>query len=391
VTICCVLPDVRVPTDLHVRTFLCHCESTIGIRLVNVEYRYFVASFTSHAYSVKALYLRVYCSVMKDISESVCLGIEGTAHTFGVGIVTQSDVLANESDSYSGVGIHPREAADHHAEVAGSILRKSLEKAGISLKDIDLISFSQGPGLGPCLRIAATCARTLSLRLQKPLIGVNHCVAHIEVGRWITGAGDPVTLYVSGGNTQIIAYAGKRYRVFGETLDIGLGNMQDIFGREVGMGFPCYKEMDNMVEQGNYIPGLSYTVKGNDFSFSGILTQAVNMVKEYDLQDVTKSLMEHAYAMVVEATERAMAHTEKNELLLTGGVAASPRLQEMCRVMCKERGASFFVPPQQLCRDNGAMIAYQGLLEFEHGGRMDFDETVVRQKWRTDDVDVTWL
>ena len=319
------------------------------------------------------------------------LGVEGTAHTFGVGIVTSTEVLANVTDSYSGIGIHPREAADHHAEVAGRTLRKALKTAHISLKDIDLISFSQGPGLGPCLRIAATGARTLSLRLEKPLIGVNHCVAHVEVGKWVTGAEDPVTLYVSGGNTQIIAYSGGRYRVFGETLDIGIGNMQDYFGREVGMGFPCYKEMDEMVEKGLYIPGLPYTVKGNDFSFSGLLTQAIKMTEKYDVRDVTKSLMEHAYAMVTEATERAMAHTEKTELLLTGGVAASPRLQEMCQIMCTERGASFYVPPQELCRDNGAMIAYEGLLEYTHGKRMNFEETVVRQKWRTDEVEVTWL
>lgn len=334
---------------------------------------------------------KLYLPEIIEEDSMLCLGIEGTAHTFGVGIVTESTVLANESDSYSGMGIHPRKAADHHAEVAGTVLREALEKSKISLHDIDVISFSQGPGLGPCLRIAATCARTLSLRLEKSIIGVNHCVAHIEVGKWTTAAEDPVTLYVSGGNTQIIAYAGRRYRVFGETLDIGIGNMQDIFGREVGLGFPCYKEIDDMVEKGEYVPGLPYTVKGNDFSFSGLLTQAIKMVKTHDLQDVTKSFMENAYAMVVEATERAMAHTEKTELLLTGGVAASPRLQEMCSLMCEERGASFYVPPRTLCRDNGAMIAYQGLLEHQHGRKMNFDETVVNQKWRTDDVDVIWL
>ncbi|MBU7030930.1 MAG: bifunctional N(6)-L-threonylcarbamoyladenine synthase/serine/threonine protein kinase [Theionarchaea archaeon] len=321
----------------------------------------------------------------------ICLGIEGTAHTFGVGIVTERDVMANESHSYSGIGIHPREAADHHAEYGGTVLTAALKKAGISIHDVDLISFSQGPGLGPCLRIAATCARTLSLRLERPIVGINHCVAHVEVGRWTTDARDPVTLYVSGGNTQIIAYAGGRYRVFGETLDIGIGNMQDYFGREAGLGFPCYKEIDEMILEGTYIPGLPYTVKGNDFSFSGLLTQALKMTSEHDLPDVTKSIMEHAYAMVVEATERAMAHTEKNELLLTGGIAAAPRLQEMCQIMCNERGASFYVPPRSLCRDNGAMIAYEGLLEYTHGKRMNIDETAVRQKWRTDEVEVSWL
>ncbi|MBU7013880.1 MAG: bifunctional N(6)-L-threonylcarbamoyladenine synthase/serine/threonine protein kinase [Theionarchaea archaeon] len=320
----------------------------------------------------------------------ICLGIESTAHTFGVGIVTEDEVLANESDSYSGVGIHPREAADHHAEVAGRVLKQALKKADIGVTDTDVVSFSKGPGLGPCLRIAATCARTISLQSGIPIVGVNHCIAHVEVGRWVTEACDPVTLYVSGGNTQIIAYAGGRYRVFGETLDIGIGNMQDIFGREAGLPFPCYREMDKMVRTGVYIPGLPYTVKGNDFSFSGLLTQALKMVQEHTVENAAKSLMENAYAMVVEATERAMAHTEKTELLLTGGVAASPRLQEMCCTMCRERDASFYVPPHSLCRDNGAMIAHQGLLEYSHGKRMRLEDTVVSQKWRTDEVEITW-
>lgn len=322
----------------------------------------------------------------------LCLGIEGTAHTFGVGIVSESEVLANEYDSYSGVGIHPREAADHHAEVAGPVLRKALEKAQISVADIDLISFSQGPGLGPCLRIAATCARTLSLRLEKPVIGVNHCVAHVEVGRWTTDAEDPVTLYVSGGNTQIIAYAGGRYRVFGETLDIGIGNMRDMFAKEFGMEFPGGPKLDILASKSMNFIYLPYTVKGNDVAFSGVLSEAIKAVKSgYKLEDVAFSLQEVCFGMLVEATERAMAHTEKKELLLTGGVAAAPRLREMCQIMCEERDAQFFVPEFRLCADNGAMIAWEGLLEYMHGKRMDLEHTVVKQKWRTDEVEVSWM
>ncbi len=322
----------------------------------------------------------------------LCLGIEGTAHTFGVGIVTEKEVLSNEYDSYSGVGIHPREAADHHAEVAGEVLRRALEKAHISLKDIDLISFSQGPGLGPSLRIAATCARTLSLRLDKPILGVNHCVAHIEVGRWTTEAEDPVTLYVSGGNTQIIAYAGGRYRVFGETLDIGIGNMRDMFAKEFGMEFPGGPKLDKLASESTRLIYLPYTVKGNDVAFSGILSEAIKAVKSgHKLEDIAFSLQEVCFGMLVEATERAMAHTEKEELLLTGGVAAAPRLREMCQIMCEERDAQFYVPEFKLCADNGAMIAWEGLLEYMYGKRMSLDDTTAKQKWRTDEVDVLWM
>ncbi|MCK4433254.1 MAG: bifunctional N(6)-L-threonylcarbamoyladenine synthase/serine/threonine protein kinase [Methanomicrobia archaeon] len=321
----------------------------------------------------------------------ISLGIESTAHTLGIGIVTEKEVLANESSVYTGEGIHPRKAADHHADVLKNVLDSVLKKSDILLKDVDLISFSQGPGIGPCLRIGATAARTLSLRLKIPIIGVNHCVSHIEIGKFATGAKDPVTLYVSGGNTQIIAYAAQRYRVFGETLDIGIGNMQDMFGRALGLQFPCGKEIDALVSQGKKYLHLPYTVKGMDFSFTGVLTEALKHIGKEKKEDIAFSLMETAFSTIIEASERALAHTGKKELLLTGGVAASPRLRKMCEIMCNERGNKFYVPPFDLCRDNGAMIAYHGLIEYKSGKRMNLEETVVRQKWRTNEVEVTWL
>jgi N6-L-threonylcarbamoyladenine synthase len=321
----------------------------------------------------------------------ISLGIESTAHTLGIGIVTEQKILANESSSYTGKGIHPRKAADHHAEVIKNVLDDALAVSGKSLEEIELISFSQGPGIGPCLRIGATAARTLSLRLGIPIIGVNHCVSHIEIGKFATEATDPVTLYVSGGNTQIIAYAARRYRIFGETLDIGIGNMQDMFGRALGLSFPCGKEIDLLASRGKTYLSLPYTIKGMDFSFSGMLTEALKYREKEKEEDIAFSLMETAFSTVVEASERALAHTGKRELLLTGGVAASPRLREMCTIMCEERGDSFYVPPFTLCRDNGAMIAYHGLIAHKGGISMDLDETVVRQKWRTDEVEVRWI
>ena len=167
-----------------------------------------------------------------------CLGIESSADDFGVGIATFSgEILANKSDSYIPTegGIHPREAARHHAEVADKVLQEALTKAGIKANELTCIAFSQGPGLGPSLRTGATVARALASYLKIPLVGVNHSVAHIEIGKLQTGAKDPVTLYASGGNTMVTAYESGRYRVFGETLDIALGNCLDVFGREAGL------------------------------------------------------------------------------------------------------------------------------------------------------------
>jgi len=318
------------------------------------------------------------------------LGIESTAHTFGVGICDDRSILSNIVDSYSGEGIHPRLAADHHAKISADVVRAALSAAGISMDDIDLISFAQGPGLGPCLRIGATTARALSLSRDLPILGVNHCIAHIEVGRFLLGVKDPVTLYVSGGNTQILAFAGGRYRVFGETLDIGIGNMQDTYARSIGLDFPCGREIDELMSKGKDYLNIPYTIKGMDFSFSGMLTEAIKLSKKHGKEDVTYSLMETAFSIVIEATERALAHTQKKELLLAGGNAASPRLREMCDVMCKERGAEMFVPPFAVCRDNGAMIAVLGMVEYRSGKRMKIGETMVRQKWRTDEEEVPW-
>lgn len=324
----------------------------------------------------------------------LALGIEGTAHTIGVGIVDEHcRVLANVYDMVKPEkgGIHPREAANHHAELAAPMIRKAVEVAGIGLDDLDVVTFSQGPGLGPCLRTVATAARALSLSLDIPLVGVNHCVAHLEIGRGVTGCKDPALLYVSGGNTQVIAYARGRYRVFGETLDIGIGNMLDKFGREVGLPFPGGPRLEKLALGGGKLLALPYSVKGMDVAFSGMLTAALALRKGgARLEDVAFSIQEVAFAMLTEVTERAMAHVGKDEVLLGGGVARNKRLQAMVGRMATDRGATMFVPPGDLCIDNGAMIAWTGLLMHRAGVRMSLKDTLVDQRFRTDEVAVTW-
>ena len=324
----------------------------------------------------------------------ICLGIEGTAHTAGIGIMDDSGrVLSNMIDMISGEkgGIHPREAANHHVQVIPELIDKALAEAKLDHGDIGLVAFSQGPGLGPCLRTAATAARALALSLDVPIIGVNHCVAHLEIGRKVAGCDDPALLYASGGNTQVIAYAGGKYRVFGETLDIGIGNMLDKFGRETGLKFPSGPRIEQLAKDGRRLLDIPYSVKGMDVAFSGILTAALQLKKKgASMEDLCFSLQEVCFSMLVEVAERAMAHVEKNEVLLGGGVVQNKRLQEMVRMMAEERGAKMFVPPGRLCIDNGAMIAWTGILMHNSGTRMSVDDTSINQRFRTDDVDVTW-
>jgi N6-L-threonylcarbamoyladenine synthase/N6-L-threonylcarbamoyladenine synthase/protein kinase Bud32 len=326
------------------------------------------------------------------------LGIEGTAHTAGVGLVRGSEeggfeVLANKTDMLRPAkgGIHPREAAEHHADVFPAMLSAALGEAGVSPRGLDAIAFSLGPGLGPCLRTAATAARALSAASGVPLVGVNHCVAHLEVGRVMTDAVDPLLLYASGGNTQIIAYAGGRYRVFGETLDVGLGNMLDKFALEAGLAFPGGPRIEELARRGRRYLELPYSVKGMDLAFSGLLTAALALRKQgAALEDLCYSIQETCFAMLCETTERALAHARKEEVVLGGGVVQNARLQAMVGTMCRERGARLFVPPRALLPDNGAMIAVAGALEFAASGPVALEATAVRQRYRTDQVEVTW-
>jgi universal protein Kae1 len=328
------------------------------------------------------------------------LGIESSADDFGVGIATfEGKILANKSDSYIPAegGIHPREAARHHSEVADKVLKEALTAASLKPSDLTVIAFSQGPGLGPSLRTGATVARALASYLNIPLVGVNHSVAHIEIGKMETGAKDPVTLYASGGNTMVTAFESRRYRIFGETLDIAMGNCLDVFAREAGLkhkkGLPLGAAVEQLAAKGENLVSLPYLVKGMDLSLSGLLTAAVARLHEgkWRLEDLCYSLQEYAFSMVTEVTERAFAHTEKKEVLLTGGVAANKRLQSMLEVISQEHSARFRVVPLQFATDNGAMIAWTGVLAYSHGLVTPLNESYVKLRWRVDKVDVPWI
>ncbi len=330
------------------------------------------------------------------------LGIESTAHTFGIGIAELTDlrantgqILANAKDTYqprAGWGIIPADARRHHDSVAPALLERALQEARLSLDAIDTIAYSQGPGLPPCLHAGLRFGQQLARANKLPLHPVNHCVAHVEIGRLFTDLQDPVVLYVSGANTQVLSFVDGVYRCFGETQDIGIGNALDKFGRAAGLSFPAGPELEKLAARGSYIP-LPYVVKGMDLSFSGIITAATALLRKgAPLRDVAFSLQETTFAMLTEVTERALAHTGKQECILTGGVAANKRLQEMLSIMCAERGARFSTVPFQYAMDNGAMIAWAGALAAAAGAKPVLPaRATVKPAQRTDDVAAIWV
>ena len=405
----------------------------------------------------------------------IAFGIEGSANKIGVGLMAENgDILANPRCTYitpPGTGFLPRETAIHHRDKIIELCRKALcqaffplpsapgeEKIGEKKKvdnnhnhhrtweevmgdptlkkqldqciqdKIAVIAYTKGPGMGAPLSVGCTVARTLSLLWKKPLIGVNHCIAHIEMGRVVTGCANPVVLYASGGNTQVIAYAEHRYRIFGETIDIAVGNCLDRIARLLNLSndpAPGYN-VEQLAKKGKQLLDLPYVVKGMDMSFSGMLSYVeallqhpqylpnqtkmknnqsasqnksakqlsskltVTIDEPFDAADVCFSMQETIFAMLIEATERAMAHCGINEVLIVGGVGCNLRLQEMMQIMVRSRKGRCFEMDDRYCVDNGAMIAWAGLEEFKTGVTTALHEATTTQRFRTDDVYVKW-
>ena len=259
----------------------------------------------------------------------------------------------------------------------------------MSISDLDIISYAGGPGLGPCLRVGAVVSRALASYYEIPIFPVNHALGHIELGKMLTGAKNPLVLLVSGGHTMLLAFLNKKWRVFGETLDITLGQLLDQFGRSIGFASPCGKKIEELAEKkSKYIP-LPYSVKGNDVSFSGLLSATKDVIDE-GVEEACYSLQETAFAMICEATERALAFTKKKELMIVGGVAANKRLSNMLQSICKRQKCKFFVVPQKFAGDCGSQIAWQGLLEASVKKGASLEDTFVKQSWRLDTVEVTY-
>ncbi|KAK4387943.1 putative tRNA N6-adenosine threonylcarbamoyltransferase [Sesamum angolense] len=288
---------------------------------------------------------------MAEKKRLIALGFEGSANKIGVGVVTlDGSILSNPRHTYitpPGQGFLPRETAQHHLQYVLPLVKLALEEAKITPQDVDCLCYTKGPGMGAPLQVSAVVIRVLSQIWKKPIVAVNHCVAHIEMGRIVTGADDPVVLYVSGGNTQVIAYSEGRYRIFGETIDIAVGNCLDRFARVLTLSndpvrdttlsrlkllltseSSCFGIDVTLAKKGEKFIDLPYVVKGMDVSFSGILSY-IEATAEEKLKnnectpaDLCYSLQETLFAMLVEITERAMAHCDKKDVLIVGGLLA---------------------------------------------------------------------
>lgn len=326
----------------------------------------------------------------------IVLGIECTAHTFGIGIIDsdKKEVLINVKHTFKSEdsGMDLRKLTEFHVANIQDTLnlakQQFLEKYNLTFSDLNLISFSQGPGIGNSLKMAALVAKTLSQQLNIPLVGVNHIQSHYEIGKMISGFEDPLFVNITGVNSQVAGLSSSgTYVVYGETEDIGLGNCLDSCARIMELGFPGGPIIDNLASKGNTLFDLPYTIKGMNVAFSGIISYVKQRLNEFEtknglvtighekkkqyetkeelIYDICFSLIETTFAMIQEVAKRALCYSKKTELVLVGGVASSKRFCEMTDLMCKSIDVKYTTTPLDLCMDNGAMIAWLGFLRKE--------------------------
>jgi len=328
------------------------------------------------------------------------LGIESTAHTFGVGVIDDNlNILSDVRIRYTppkGMGMEPFQTAEHHSKYSVEVVMKALEESSLSMDELDAIAYSRGPGLGPCLRIGATIARALALKYKIPLYPVHHAIGHIELVRSIFQLSSPLVILVSGGHTAITAFRDGRWRSYGETLDITVGNLFDVFAREVGLDFPGGPIIERLGSKGGRYIELPYNIKGSNFQFSGLLTRALQLLEEgrYSIEDLSFSLQETAFSIIVEAAERALASLKGDidSIAVTGGVASNNILYKKLVEMASLHGLKVYRLENKWNGDNGIQIAIVGLRMLQYGLEgVRPEEAYILQRWRFDEVDIPWM
>jgi N6-L-threonylcarbamoyladenine synthase len=329
------------------------------------------------------------------MNRNIVLGIESTAHTFAVGIIDDelniiADIRSIAPPSHT-LGIDPKTVAEHHASVSLNVIERALKEGGINIEKVSAIAYSMGPGLGPALRIGATIARALAYKYNIPLYPVHHGIGHVELTCTMLKLKDPLVIIVSGGHTSILSFNYGRWRTYGETLDITLGNLFDMFARKLGIQFPGGPQIEKLAKDGNKYIEMPYNIKGNNVVYSGLLTYALNLLGKERVEDIAYSLQETAFAMLTEATERALTQLKKKEIGITGGVASNDRLYQMMTDMAKEHGVIVRRLNKKYNSDNGVQIAIVGLLYLKSDYKpTPIEKSIVRQRIRIEEVDVPW-
>ncbi len=329
----------------------------------------------------------------KDI---LLLGIESSCDETACSVVKNgreilSNVIASQADFHEQFGgVVPELASRMHVDAVYPCIYDALEKANVTLKDIDAVAVTYGPGLVGALLVGLSAAKGICATTGIPLVGVNHLAGHIAANYLCFPELEPpfLCLCVSGGNTQIVHV--KDYNsleVIAKTRDDAAGEAIDKIARVVGLGYPGGPKMDK-AGQGGDVTRYSFSVPhindSLDFSFSGIKTSALNFIniskqknEEIDLKDFAASYQNHLANYLCKNTMKAVEATGVRKLCLAGGVSANSFLRNAFEEASKKNKVQIYYPKLGLCTDNGAMIAAAGYYNYMNGTRHSLDLNAV--------------
>jgi len=322
------------------------------------------------------------------MSEPIVLGIETSCDETAVGIVRGRTLLANviassvEEHARFG-GVVPEIASRAHLEAMIPTLHQALNDSKISLKDIDAVAVTGGPGLVGALLVGVGSAAGLALGLNKPIYAVNHLAAHVSVDFLThTDPLDPtIALLVSGGHSSLLQVDDITGSItkLGETMDDAAGEAFDKIARVMKLGFPGGPAIDKLAKEGNstaidFPRGLTtsndWQTRPFDFSFSGLKTAVARYLEatpDYAKADVAASFQEAIVDVLLLKALAACKQSGIESLVIAGGVAANSRLRAVAQERCEKAGVRLRVPSPGLCTDNGAMVAALGSLMVSAG------------------------
>ena len=302
---------------------------------------------------------------------SLIMGIESSCDETACAIVKGGrEVIANVVASQIKIheeygGVIPEIAAREHLEAINVVIDEALKQAGVKGEDITAFSATVGPGLVGCLLVGMNAAKTMSLVYDKPFIGVNHLNAHLAANFIDTELKPPfIALLVSGGHTQIIKVSSySDMEIIGETIDDAVGEAYDKVARLIGLPYPGGPKLDKLAQEGNphafKLPEAK--VGGYDFSFSGLKTAVLRLVKSFDgkempVKDICASFQECVSSTLLKKVKNALIETGYKQVVLAGGVAANSEIRKKIFAL-KNEGYKVFAPVMKYCTDNASMVA----------------------------------
>ncbi|MCX8711683.1 tRNA (adenosine(37)-N6)-threonylcarbamoyltransferase complex transferase subunit TsaD [Gilliamella sp. B2969] len=330
------------------------------------------------------------------------LGIETSCDETGIAVYDdQSGLLANQL--YSQINLHadyggvvPELASRDHIRKTVPLIQAALKQANITAEDIDGVAYTAGPGLIGALMVGASIGRALAYAWNVPAVAVNHMEGHLLAPMLEDNPPEfPfVALLVSGGHTQLISVTGiGQYQLLGESIDDAAGEAFDKTAKLLGLDYPGGAKLSKLGEQGIanrfYFPRPMTDRPGLDFSFSGLKTAAANIIHQntcdgtIDLQtksDIARAFEDALVDTLVIKSRRALDETGFNRLVIAGGVSANKTLRQQLSVLMKNRKGQVYYPRLEFCTDNGAMIAYAGMVHLKEGQHSDL-AIAVRPRW----------